>query len=177
MLDEKMQQEAREMMCICSLVAHGCPPVEGHLVRCDDYFRGTEAVVEHAVADAEKRAQVHLALRVRAEAERDEAREWVERMQQEARVLTCVYCGHAYEPGTPTHGTQTLTDHIKVCEKHPLRQAENRAQDLLKALEWIRSLDCICGGDGHAPTMCGHCIAAHSIDAYEKHHARLTDAS
>ena len=66
--------------------------------------------------------------------DRDEAREWVERMQREARVLTCVYCGHAYEPGTPAHGTQTLTDHIKVCEKHPLRQAEEERDQLQKAL-------------------------------------------
>ena len=67
-------------------------------------------------------------------AERNEAREWVERMQREARVLTCVYCGHAYEPGTPAHGTQALTDHIKVCEKHPLRQAEAERDRLREAL-------------------------------------------
>jgi len=40
------------------------------------------------------------------------------------KTLTCVYCGMAYPEGTPPHGAKILTDHIKVCEKHPLRQAE-----------------------------------------------------
>lgn len=55
--------------------------------------------------------------------ERDEAREWVRKLTAAERVLTCVYCGHAYPPGSPTHGSDTLTEHIKVCEKHPLREA------------------------------------------------------
>ena len=37
------------------------------------------------------------------------------------RVLTCVYCGHAYPQATPAWGDQVLTDHIKECEKHPIR--------------------------------------------------------
>lgn len=37
-------------------------------------------------------------------------------------TLTCVYCGHAYPEGTPPHGSKVLTDHIRVCEKHPMRQ-------------------------------------------------------
>lgn len=45
-------------------------------------------------------------------------------------TLTCVYCGHAYPPGTPTHGSQVLTEHIKVCPKHPLRAAH----DLIRRL-------------------------------------------
>ena len=73
--------------------------------------------------------------------ERDEARAWVERMQKEQRILTCVYCGQAYPPGTPTSGTQVLTDHIKVCNKHPMRVAEQRIAALEKAL---RSLLCAC---------------------------------
>lgn len=43
-----------------------------------------------------------------------------------ASILTCVYCGHAYPSGTPTHGVALLTAHIAVCEKHPLRAAEAR---------------------------------------------------
>jgi hypothetical protein len=39
-----------------------------------------------------------------------------------SNTLTCVYCGHAYPEGTPPHGSQILTDHIKVCEKHPMRK-------------------------------------------------------
>lgn len=60
------------------------------------------------------------------EQERDEAREWVRKMHAERQVLTCVYCGHSYPPGTPASGSDALTAHIKVCEKHPLRAAEAR---------------------------------------------------
>ncbi len=49
-------------------------------------------------------------------------------------ILTCVYCGMAYPEGTPPHGSQILTDHIKVCEKHPMREAEMKISLLRKAL-------------------------------------------
>lgn len=39
-------------------------------------------------------------------------------------TLTCVYCGHEYPQDTPPHGSQVLTNHIKVCKAHPLRKAE-----------------------------------------------------
>ncbi len=42
-------------------------------------------------------------------------------MSETTTTLTCIYCGHAYPPGTPSHGAQVLTDHIRVCEKHPMR--------------------------------------------------------
>lgn len=50
------------------------------------------------------------------------------------KTLTCVYCGMAYPEGTPPHGAQILTDHIKVCEKHPMRQAEITIKKLRSAL-------------------------------------------
>lgn len=56
--------------------------------------------------------------------ERDEAREWVRRITAQERLLTCVYCGHAYPPGSPEHGAEVLTEHIKTCEKHPMRALE-----------------------------------------------------
>jgi hypothetical protein len=52
----------------------------------------------------------------------------------EGRVLTCVYCGHEYPQDTPAWGTNVLTEHIKVCEKHPLRQAEATIATLRSAL-------------------------------------------
>ena len=52
-------------------------------------------------------------------------------------VVTCVYCGMIYPDGTPTHQHTLLTDHIKVCEKHPLREAENKIKYLMYALERI----------------------------------------
>lgn len=51
-----------------------------------------------------------------------------------SNVLTCVYCGMAYPEGTSTHGSQILTDHIKVCEKHPMRKAEATIAKLTSAL-------------------------------------------
>ncbi len=67
------------------------------------------------------------------ESERDEAREWVSRLTAEERVLTCVYCGHAYPPGSPEHGAEVLTEHIKVCEKHPIREMEAELATLKSA--------------------------------------------
>jgi len=46
------------------------------------------------------------------------------------RILTCVYCGLEYPQNTPAWGSNILTEHIKVCEKHPLRKAEAEIQKL-----------------------------------------------
>ncbi len=55
---------------------------------------------------------------------------------QAGRVLTCVYCGQEYPAGTPASGSevQVLTDHIKICEKHPMRKAEAKIAKLRQAL-------------------------------------------
>lgn len=37
-------------------------------------------------------------------------------------VVTCVYCGHQYPDGTPTHKAELLTAHVKVCDKHPMKR-------------------------------------------------------
>ena len=59
-----------------------------------------------------------------------------------ANVLACAYCGMAYPEGTPPHGAQILTDHIKVCEKHPMRTAEAKILKLRAALAGlVGSLD------------------------------------
>ncbi len=63
------------------------------------------------------------------------------------RVLTCVYCGHEYPQDTPACGDEVLTEHIKICEKHPIREAEEKLRivgEALKALyeeyaEYIRA--------------------------------------
>lgn len=52
----------------------------------------------------------------------------------ESRVLTCVYCGHEYPQDTPASGSEVLTDHIKVCEKHPMRKMATDNAILRKAL-------------------------------------------
>lgn len=52
----------------------------------------------------------------------------------ENNIVTCVYCGHQYPNGTPAAKHQLLTDHIKICEKHPLRDAEIKIRKLKAAL-------------------------------------------
>ena len=54
--------------------------------------------------------------------------------EKDETVVTCVYCGHEYPEGTPTAKADLLTAHIKVCEKHPMREAEARIERLRKAL-------------------------------------------
>jgi hypothetical protein len=43
---------------------------------------------------------------------------------EDDRHVTCVYCGHQYEDGTPESQDARLTAHIKQCEKHPMRELE-----------------------------------------------------
>ncbi len=52
-------------------------------------------------------------------------------------VVTCVYCGHEYPNGTPTAKAKELTEHIKVCESHPMREAERRIDILTGALSGL----------------------------------------
>lgn len=56
-------------------------------------------------------------------------------------VVTCVYCGHEYPNGTPTAKHDLLTAHIKVCEKHPMREAEAKIEQLRKALAELIGAD------------------------------------
>ena len=48
------------------------------------------------------------------------------------QVVTCVYCGQEYPPGTPTSQHELLTAHIKVCPKHPMRQLEEENKELTR---------------------------------------------
>ena len=50
------------------------------------------------------------------------------------KIITCVYCGHEYPQSTPAHGSPVLTEHIKVCERHPMRKAESDIRMLRAAL-------------------------------------------
>lgn len=52
-------------------------------------------------------------------------------------ILTCVYCGKQYPLGTPPWGSKVLTDHIQVCEKHPMSQLKKEKAELRKALIWL----------------------------------------
>ncbi len=59
----------------------------------------------------------------------------------DGRILTCVYCGHEYPQDTPAAGSEVLTEHIKVCERHPLRKAESDVAMLRAALVGLIGAD------------------------------------
>lgn len=68
-------------------------------------------------------------------------------IQNNERVLTCVYCGHLYPPGTPPSNHAALEEHIKTCPSHPLskaleeiRRLKTREVILVLALESIRTV-------------------------------------
>lgn len=44
------------------------------------------------------------------------------RAEPERTAVTCVYCGHEYPDGTPTAKAEALTEHVKVCDKHPMKR-------------------------------------------------------
>ena len=48
-------------------------------------------------------------------------------------VVTCVYCGLEYPKGTPTSKNSLLTEHIKVCEKHPMKALKDALIGLVGA--------------------------------------------
>jgi len=50
----------------------------------------------------------------------------------------CAYCGQAYPQGTPRFGDDALTEHIKVCSEHPMRELEKRIKELEEALRDAR---------------------------------------
>ncbi len=58
-------------------------------------------------------------------------------MENNERVLTCVYCGQEYPQNTPSWNDKVLTDHIKICQKHPMRKAELQISKLRTALAEI----------------------------------------
>ena len=49
-------------------------------------------------------------------------------IQENERILTCVFCGHQYEPGTPASNHEALRAHVAVCEQHPAAEFRRRAE-------------------------------------------------
>jgi hypothetical protein len=61
-----------------------------------------------------------------------ESDEQMRRVHQERQqILTCVYCGQEYPPGTPRSNHQLLTEHVRHCPQHPMK----KAFDLLDAVQ------------------------------------------
>jgi len=78
---------------------------------------------------------------VELERERDEARVWAERTVAavvEARIVTCVYCGHEYPTGTPATQNEALGAHIQECEKHPLAAMRSEREVLREKVKVLR---------------------------------------
>lgn len=74
-----------------------------------DYLRTIDAAYHDALATIKQSSIVAVAAPAVGEGD--------------ARVLTCVYCGQEYGQGTAAWGDAVLTDHIKLCARHPMRQA------------------------------------------------------
>ena len=89
------------------------------------------------------------------------------------RTLTCVYCGHAYPPGTPAHGADVLTAHIKVCPKHPLIKANEHVVELYEALEG--NVDpCSCSPEQlNEVCACGHELGKIALDKVRPYYLEL----
>jgi len=117
----------------------------------------------------------------RATEEREEARAWVRRITSAERVLTCAFCGDAYPPGTPENNDAALTAHVRVCLRHPMREAE-RERDAARAeiaslraasadlTEWAREklADMTCDEVGHARNYgCSKCDLAGILAAVD----------
>lgn len=95
--------------------------------------------------DAEVRA-------VKAERERDEARRFGEDAAAKyndailaLRIVTCAFCEHEYPRGTPRHGDGELSEHIKVCPKHPMRDVERERDEARAKLALIQRAFSCCG--------------------------------
>jgi hypothetical protein len=58
-------------------------------------------------------------------AEIERLERWIDDLQS-GMYINCVYCGHRYPPGTNAVKRKVLYEHIKICPKHPLSQAEAR---------------------------------------------------
>lgn len=54
------------------------------------------------------------------------------------RVLRCAFCDAEYTEGTPATQHERLTEHVKVCPDHPMREVEER---LTTAIRWLRRIE------------------------------------
>lgn len=55
--------------------------------------------------------------------------------------MMCNVSGHEYPQDTPAAGSEVLTDHIKVCNRHPMRKAEADVAMLRAALVGLIGAD------------------------------------
>lgn len=102
----------------------------------NEYVRGLLDRAAQIIDDVPKLAREAIALH----GEREEARAWVKRMTEERRILTCAFCGEAYPPGTPEANHESLTAHVKVCSKHPMREIERQRDEMVRRFNELLKL-------------------------------------
>lgn len=78
-----------------------------------------------AIAAIEER-DAEIATLTRQLAEAREFGEKAAKLYNDTLVLRCAFCGEAYEDGTPPSRHERLTDHVKVCPAHPMRDVERQ---------------------------------------------------
>jgi len=52
--------------------------------------------------------------------------------------VTCAFCGHRYEDGTSESQNTRLTEHIRECQKHPIRDMERQLAQIRSVLKRLR---------------------------------------
>ncbi len=129
---------------------------DGDMVVPADFARRLAAQLRDANARAE-----------RLQRERDEARSFAEKTAEkynellaDNRILRCAFCNAEYPPGTPPTQHNTLTAHVRVCEKHPMREVEHQLATAKLAVENLGKCE-ICDRDlltTHPDGMGHNCV-------------------
>lgn len=118
-------------------VMHVCGPDGVAPEGCEALIFGLERELDAAVDHARSLVD-----------QRNAARRWAEETVKEPtenRVVTCVYCGHEYEGGTPVSQDERLTAHIEQCEKHPMAKlkADHAEREDQWRKKWEAALDLV----------------------------------
>jgi len=80
----------------------------------------------------------------------EEAREFARMLYNRSRVLSCAYCGHSYVTEQAS-GAEELTEHIKVCGRHPMRALERQIAELEAENERLMDVEGL--GDGEMTSV------------------------
>lgn len=98
----------------------------------DDTVLFLETSARGFVSDEERKRKVEARVQTGAASKPDSVVE-----SEQHVVLTCVYCGHQYPPGTPAAMHPILTEHIAQCDKHPMRAVVEERDELRARLDKI----------------------------------------
>lgn len=79
----------------------------------------------------------------------------IPKLPETVTTMTCAYCGYAYPEGTPATQHEKLSEHIKTCAKHPLREAEAKIKNLTHLLRQVYH---------HASNVTGERFSEHLMD-------------